>query len=81
MIKQQLFYHALKNIYYFHAKFNLNLKKKNLKHFHTGVSRAKMTSRISSQPLNDNTSNRANIPLPSESKLKRRGLALYLVFG
>ncbi|OTF78057.1 hypothetical protein BLA29_013678 [Euroglyphus maynei] len=36
-----------------------------------------MTSRISSQPLNDNTSNRANIPLPSESKLKRRGLALY----
>ncbi|KAH9511575.1 hypothetical protein DERF_010026 [Dermatophagoides farinae] len=35
-----------------------------------------MTSRISSQPLNDNTSNRANIPLPSESKLKRRGLAL-----
>lgn len=42
----------------------------------TGVNRAKMTSRISSHPLNDNTSNKAKIPFPSESKLNRRGLAL-----
>ena len=31
---------------------------------------------MSSQPLNNSTSNSANIPLPSESKLNRRGLAL-----
>lgn len=34
------------------------------------------TSRISSQPLNERTSNRASIALPMLSKLKRLGLAL-----
>lgn len=34
------------------------------------------TSLTSSQPLNDNTSNRASIASPMLSKLKRLGLAL-----
>lgn len=42
----------------------------------TGVSRARMTSRMSNHPLNDSTSNRASMPFCKESKLNLFGLAL-----
>lgn len=44
--------------------------------FTTCPTRWMMTSRTSTQPLSDSTSNRANMALPTLSKLKLRGLAL-----
>lgn len=44
--------------------------------FPTGPTRWIMTSRTSTQPLSDSTSNRANMAFPTLSKLKFRGLAL-----
>lgn len=44
--------------------------------FNTGPTRWIMTSRTSTQPLSESTSNKANIAFPTLSKLKFRGLAL-----
>lgn len=51
-------------------------KKKDMERFTTGPTRWIMTSRTSTQPLSDSTSNRANMAFPTLSKLKLRGLAL-----
>lgn len=66
-----------KNKYLDKLKIPLNTKSKVNKNIALTVPRrCNSTSRISSQPLKDNTSNKASIALPILSKLNRRGLAL-----